>query len=335
MTPENPAAFVGRFKAQLFDTTPQNFEAKALEAFRFQAKHNPVYKLFVKYLRIEPTQVSSVEKIPFMPISFFKNHVIVSGNPAVQQVFESSGTTGQIRSQHHIADTDFYLRVCQQIFESYYGNLSDYTFLALLPSYLERSGSSLVCMMDYFIKNASPFSGFYLHNTDELWEKLSQSRKARKKTILWGVTFALLDLAEQSPCDLHDIIIMETGGMKGRKEEMVRQEVHDFLCKQWNVQKIHSEYGMTELLSQAYSFGDGVFSAPPWLKIMLRDANDPFDLNPKRAKGGVNVIDLANIESCCFIETGDIGEYSQNLTFSILGRLDNSDLRGCNLMLSF
>lgn len=332
---ENADAFVRRFKAQLFETTPKNFEERALEAFAFQARHNAIYQQFIAHLPIDISDIKHVEQIPFMPIEFFKNHKVQTGTSATQEVFESSGTTGQIRSKHYVADVDFYLEVCRHIFEQQYGQLQQYTFLALLPSYLERNGSSLVCMMDYFIKNAAPLSGFYLKNTSELLSNLKKAQEAGHKIILWGVTFALLDLAEAHQLDLSNVIVMETGGMKGRRQEMIREEIHTFLSERWNVDKIHSEYGMTELLSQAYSQGDGLFSAPTWLKIMLRDANDPFDMNPLREKGGINIIDLANIESCCFIETRDIGQTYRNLTFSVAGRLDNSDIRGCNLMLSF
>lgn len=332
---QNPQDFIYDFKARLFETTPQNFEQRALEAFIFQVNYNPVYQQFVQYLGIQPQRVSSVLQIPFMPIEFFKNHKVLSTNAAVEQIFESSGTTGQVRSKHFVSDTNFYLRVCEQIFQQHYGKLSDYTFLALLPSYLERDGSSLVCMMDYFIQKGGKYSGFYLNDTEKLIANLRKAQQEGKKVMLWGVTFALLDLAEQHELDWQGVIVIETGGMKGRRQEMIREELHAFLCSKFNVPSIHSEYGMTELFSQGYSTGNGIFTTPSWLKIVLRDPNDPFDMNILRKRGGINVIDLANIDSCCFIETKDMGEYDQNLTFKVLGRLDNSDTRGCNLMLYF
>ncbi|SFC32907.1 Acyl-protein synthetase, LuxE [Flexibacter flexilis DSM 6793] len=332
---QNPQDFIRDFKARLFETTPKNFEQRALEAFRFQAKHNAVYQQFISYLGVEPQCVNNVPQIPFMPIEFFKNHRVLSTHAPIEQIFESSGTTGQVRSKHFVTDTAFYLRTCEQIFQQHYGKLSDFTFLALLPSYLERDGSSLVCMMDYFIQKGAEYSGFYLHNIDELILNLKAAKYAGKKVMLWGVTFALLDLAEQHDLDLEGVIVVETGGMKGRRQEMIREELHAFLCRKFHISTIHSEYGMTELFSQGYSAGNGIFTTPPWLKILLRDPNDPFDMNISRKRGGINVVDLANIDSCCFIETKDMGEYDQNLTFRVLGRLDNSDVRGCNLMLYF
>jgi phenylacetate-coenzyme A ligase PaaK-like adenylate-forming protein len=331
---------------------PNYFEELALEVFRFQATHNPVYNKYLSLLRVNPLKINRLDKIPFLPIQFFKHHKIVSDNAPTQMIFESSGTTGDATSKHLVSDLPFYEYVSQKIFEQFYGPLSDFHILALLPSYLERNNSSLVYMVQSFIYHTfSRDSGFYLKNTSELLQKLRQLSKQqnKKKVLLIGVTFALLDLAESDE-DLSSIknlkdrlIVMETGGMKGRRKELLREEVHEILTGAFGVEKIHSEYGMTELLSQGYSKGDGIFELPQTMKILLREINDPFktistlktSLHSERGliRGGINVIDLANIDSCCFIETQDLGAYNtENQSFSIIGRFDNSDVRGCNLM---
>jgi hypothetical protein len=329
------------------------FDELALEVFRFQSVHNPIYRQYLGYLRINPQKINRIDKIPFLPIQFFKNHRIISDNAPTQLTFESSGTTGrhsavQITSKHHLSDLPFYELISQQIFEQFYGYLSDYHILALLPSYLERNNSSLVYMVQSFIyKSYSQQSGFYLNNQDELVEKLKQildNQQDKRKILLIGVTFGLLDLVEGdfdfSFLRNHQdrLIVMETGGMKGRRKELLREEVHEILTKKLFANQIHSEYGMTELLSQGYSKGDGVFELPNTMKILLRDVNDP--LAPPKAspmgstftRGGLNVIDLANIDSCCFIETQDLGNIIDNQRFTVIGRFDNSDIRGCNLM---
>ncbi len=329
-------------------TDAYTFDELALEIFHFQATQNPIYRQYLSYLRINPQKINRIDKIPFLPIQFFKNHRIVSDNAPTQLIFESSGTTGQITSKHHISDLPFYELISQQIFEQFYGFLSEYHILALLPSYLERNNSSLVYMVQSFIyKSYSQQSGFYLNNTNELVEKLEQivdNKQDKRKILLIGVTFGLLDLVESNfdfsflQNQKDRLIVMETGGMKGRRKELLREEVHKILTERLFVNQIHSEYGMTELLSQGYSKGEGVFELPSTMKIVLRDINDPFS-TPKTtfeskisARGGINVIDLANIDSCCFIETQDLGNQIDNNHFSIIGRFDNSDIRGCNLM---
>jgi Acyl-protein synthetase, LuxE len=320
----------------------ENFEDLALQVFRFQAKNCQVYQQYLSYLNINPQDVKTLSQIRFLPIEFFKSHSILSGNVSPKVIFESSGTTGLNTSRHQVADPDFYLKISQQIFENFYGQLSDYQIFALLPSYLERQNSSLVFMVDHFIKTTnSPDSGFFLNDYKALLDalrKASENRNSKTKILLIGVTFALLDLAE-SGHDLSflqkipNLIIMETGGMKGRRKELLREEVHEILTGAFGVTKIHSEYGMTELLSQGYSTGEGVFELPPSMKIFLRDVNDPFSSpHTQTRSGGLNVIDLANIDSCSFIETKDLGYFTENNKFKIIGRFDNSDIRGCNLM---
>ncbi len=327
--------------------TADTFEAVALEVFRYQAVHNPIYQKYLTYLRTPPQKVGLLSEIPFMPIGFFKHHSILTNSPVVQTTFESSGTTGTQTSRHHVADLDWYNEVSLGIFKQTYGPLTDFHLLALLPSYLERNNSSLVYMVQQFIaETKSPVSGFFLHNVDELLvalKKLALNPDGRK-VILWGVTFALLDLTESNE-DLSflkaipHLIVMETGGMKGRRREMLREEVHEVLTKAFGVQTIHSEYGMTELLSQSYSKGEGVFETSRTMKILLRDINDPRAVfaTPQSGfrYGGINVIDLANLDSCAFIETQDLGRFvgQEVARFEVIGRFDNSDVRGCNLLI--
>lgn len=305
-----------------------------MELFRFQASANPIYQKYLNYLKISPGQVSSVGQIPFLPIEFFKNHAVTCINRPPQVLFESSGTTGQTRSRHYVHDTQFYQNVARRIFESTYGPLTDCHVLALLPSYLERSGSSLVYMVEHFIRESgSPESGFFLHDTEKLVDTVERLRKGEKKVFLIGVTFALLDLAERhGNRDWSNVIVMETGGMKGRREELLREEVHEILKQAFHLPAVHSEYGMTELLSQAYSTGDGIFRMPETMRICICDINDPFRLDNRLRSGGINIIDLANVDSCAFIETKDIGSVLPDGTFRVLGRFDNSDVRGCNLL---
>ncbi len=319
------------FNQDLYPLNDDSFSEIALKLFRFQAINNKVYANYLTYLGVESDKVTTLHNIPFLPIGFFKSHEVISSNWKPEVVFTSSGTTGQEVSRHAIPSLDFYLRHSQQIFESFFGPLDQFHVLCLLPSYLERTGSSLVAMANHFIKESnSSFSGFYLNDLDRLMGQLEQLRGG-KKVLLLGVSFALLDLAEQFDADLSHCIVMETGGMKGRRQEITRQELHEIICKNINISTVYSEYGMTELLSQAYSFGEGLFRCPPSMRVLLREVNDPFSLENSTA-GTINVIDLANRYSCSFIETQDLGRLYQNGHFEVLGRLDNSDIRGCNLM---
>ena len=310
-----------------------NFEDIALELFRFQYKNNLLYQTYVNNLGKDIALVKSLDTIPFLPIRFFKSHKVISGSWKPETIFTSSATGGTGASRHYVWSLDFYLKTATAIFQNFYGPTKDYHFLALLPSYLERSGSSLIAMIDHFIKmDASGHSGFYLDNHEALLSKIKSLKKSDRKILLWGVSFALLDLAEKTEIDLSPCIVMETGGMKGRRKEWVREELHFFLSQRFNLNEINSEYGMTELFSQAYSKRQGYFEPPPWMKILIRDLNDPFQCLAQGRIGGVNVIDLANAHSCAFIETEDLGRTTQNLNFEILGRIDNSDIRGCNLL---
>jgi hypothetical protein len=337
---------------------PHDFENLAVEMFRYQAKHNLVYKTYLKHLKTNVKTVRRLQQIPCLPISFFKYHKVVTEPANPNFIFESSGTTGHETSKHFVSDIAFYEYNSMAIFQRQYGSLLDYHFFALLPNYLERSNSSLVYMMKSFIiKSYSTNSGFYLNDTKKLLHELKVALESdlQRKVILIGVTYALLDLAE-NPDDLEflkkhkeRIIIMETGGMKGRRREMLRDEVHFQLKQAFGVGNIHSEYGMTELLSQAYSSADGNFTCPPSMKVLLREVNDPFSYLPsfkvgkeevsgrERGKtGGINVIDLANMDSCCFIETQDLGAFYEDYKyFRVLGRFDNSEVRGCNLMVNY
>lgn len=331
------------------NVTPDTFEDVALAVFRWQAVSNFIYREYLSHLRCNPDKVQSLTQIPFMPIGFFKKHTVLTESPVVQTTFESSGTTGAQTSRHHVADLDWYTDISIRIFEQTYGLLSNCHLLALLPSYLERNNSSLVYMVQQFIAQThSSVSGFFLHNVDELLitlKKLAQNSDGRT-VILWGVTFALLDLAESEmsqdlKClqDIPSLMVMETGGMKGRRREMLREEVHEVLTKAFGVKVIHSEYGMTELLSQSYSKGEGIFDASATMRILLRDINDPRAVYAPPQSGlrygGINVVDLANLDSCAFIETQDLGRFvGENATrFEVIGRFDNSDVRGCNLLI--
>ncbi|MEO5570988.1 MAG: acyl transferase [Bacteroidia bacterium] len=323
--------------AEIFDND-LDFEKTALEVFQLQAKENSVYKKYVKQLKIIPEKIKSIDQIPFFPIQFFKTHQVVTlpqtSNTKPQTIFSSSGTTGAETSKHYISDPKIYEQSFLKCFKLFYGNIEDYCLLALLPSYLERKDSSLIYMADVLIKKSRhPKSGFYLKNIDELYLTLQELEKQKQKTILLGVTYALLDFAEKFPMYLQNTFIMETGGMKGNRKEMLREEVHKILCDSFSVQSIHSEYGMTELLSQAYSNWNGIFLSPPWMKILIRDINDPMVLIENGKSGGINVIDLSNIYSCSFIATQDLGKKYGDGSFEVLGRFDDSDIRGCNLLI--
>jgi phenylacetate-coenzyme A ligase PaaK-like adenylate-forming protein len=323
-------------KQQVFSiSNEKQFADISLQVFRYQAQNCTVYREFIANLKIDPLLVNSVENIPFLPISFFKSHDVISNADNVQQTFTSSGTTGTVNSKHMVTDVSWYEESFRRAFELFYGDIKNYCILALLPSYLEREGSSLVYMAEDLVKKSeNPDSGFYLYNHDELFKKLTKQQQAGTPTLLIGVTFALLDFIEQYQIDFPELIVMETGGMKGRRKEMIREELHQTLCKGFGVRSVHSEYGMTELVSQAYSKGDGIFNCPPWMKIVTRDTNDPMTELGINQTGGINVIDLANINSCSFIATQDLGKIYDDGSFEVLGRFDNSDIRGCNLLIA-
>ena len=313
--------------------TQEEFKQVALNVFKHQFKNNKVYRSFCDLLYIHPSNITKVEEIPFLPIQFFKSRKILSSLEEVQETFTSSGTTGSITSKHFVTDINLYKESYLNGFSHFYGNIEDYVVLALLPNYLEREGSSLVFMVDDLIqKSKNSESGFYLNNIEELAKKLTELDKKGQKVLLIGVSFALLDLIETAQFNLKNTIIMETGGMKGRRKELVREELHQILQNGFGVSEIHSEYGMTELLSQGYSDGNGVFKTPPWMKILTRDTEDALTIQQIGKTGGINVIDLANYNSCSFIATQDLGKVHKNGTFEIIGRFDNSDIRGCNLM---
>ena len=317
------------------------FKQLALVVFNYQFAQNEVYRNYIIALKINHERITELEQIPFMPVEFFKSHTVISdpdekNRETIIKISESIVFTssGEIQSKHLVSNVAIYEGSYRKGFELFYGNIKEYCILALLPSYLERDGSSLIYMADDLIKATKhPSSGFFLNNYDELILKLKQLELQQQKTILLGVTYALLDLIGKEKFQLQHTIIMETGGMKGKRKEMVREELHAVLCEGFGVQKIHSEYGMTELLSQAYSKGDGVFNSPPWMKIMIRDTNDPFSFLPHNKTGGINIIDLANINSCSFIATQDLGKFFSDNSFEVLGRFDNSDIRGCNLLM--
>ncbi len=310
-----------------------SFEELAMEIFRFQARENKVYAEFIHWLGRDPGAVIRLQEIPFMPIEFFKSHDVVSSSSVVQKTFLSSGTTGAYQSRHLVTDLKLYEESFVRGFELFYGPVEQYTILALLPSYLEREGSSLIHMVDHLIrKSGSSDSGFYLHDLPGLSKRLLQLDAGKRKVVLLGVSYALLDLLETGRLQLKNTLVMETGGMKGRRREMVKEELHQVLCSGFGVKSIHSEYGMTELLSQAYSRGEGLFETPPWMKVLIREPEDPFAYAVYGKTGGINVIDLANVNSCSFIATQDLGRsYGEN-SFRVMGRFDQSDIRGCNLM---
>lgn len=311
----------------------QEFEQKALDIFQYQFEQNTVYRSFCDLLYKHPSDIKTIEDIPFLPITFFKSHEVISSQEKSQAIFTSSGTTGSIVSKHYVKDTAMYEASFYKGFAQYYGNIEDYVILALLPSYLERSGSSLIYMVDHLITSSKHTdSGFYLNDYHSLSKKLKELDTSGQKVLLIGVSFALLDIVEEHQFQLKNTIVMETGGMKGRRKELIREELHDILKKGFGVSTIHSEYGMTELLSQAYSKGNGIFTTPPWMRVLTRDTEDPLTILPNSKTGGLNIIDLANIHSCSFIATQDLGSIHQNGSFSIIGRFDNSDIRGCNLM---
>ena len=318
----------------------KQFEKMALKVFRFQYENNLVYREFCNLLQIEKGSIKSLQQIPFLPIQFFKSHNVVSNQDEIQETFTSSGTTGTITSKHLVTNLTFYEESYRQAFAQFYGNIQNYVVLALLPSYLDREGSSLIYMVkDLIEKSKHSESGFYLNNYNELILKLQQLKNEGQNIILIGVTYALLDVIEYAETISYplnelgnSLIIMETGGMKGKRKELIREELHQTLCTGFGVSSIHSEYGMTELLSQAYSLGEGIFECPNWMNIAIRDPEDALRYVENGKTGGINVIDLANINSCSFIATQDLGKKYNDGSFEVLGRFDNSDIRGCNLM---
>ncbi len=311
----------------------EQFNSLALKVFSHQFDNNSVYRSFCDLLYKHPSEIDSFRDIPFLPIQFFKSHKVLSSKNKVEQIFTSSGTTGSTTSKHYITDTNLYESSYIRGFQNIYGNIEDYAILALLPSYLERDGSSLIYMVADMIKRSKCVeSGFYLNNFSELASTIKTLEESKQKTLLIGVSFALLDLVEQFQFSLNHTIVMETGGMKGRRKEIIRSELHNLLKKGFGIDHIHSEYGMTELLSQAYSTRNGIFQCPPWMRILTRDTEDPLQIIKTGKSGGLNIIDLANINSCSFIATQDLGRVYDDNSFEVIGRFDNSDIRGCNLM---
>ena len=329
-----PLIFVKIMQDQIFNIqTEEDFKKTALAVFKHQVTHNRVYRSFCDLLYIHPSDITLVEEIPFLPIQFFKTKQLLSSTQEVQEVFTSSGTTGSVTSKHLVTDISWYEKSYLKGFEHFYGPIEEYVILALLPNYLERKGSSLIYMVNDLInRSEQPESGFYLHNLSELAETLIDLDSKGKKVLLIGVSFALLDLIEKYQFNLSNTVVMETGGMKGKRKELIRAELHELLKKGFGVSVIHSEYGMTELLSQGYSKGNGIFHCPPWMRVLTRDTEDALTLLPKEKSGGMNIIDLANYNSCAFIATQDLGKVYNDLSFEIIGRFDNSDIRGCNLM---
>jgi hypothetical protein len=312
----------------------RSFQEIALEIFSLQSERNPVYKDFIDNLGINRDKVKTIEEIPFLPVEFFRTQKVITAALPPEKIFESSGTTGSHISRHYITDTGIYDRSILTTFKLFYGDPSEYLITALLPSYIERGNSSLIYMMDQLMRlSDDPQGGFYNHNVPDLLSLIEHRKKGKRKILLIGVSFALLDLAEKYSPDLSGVIVMETGGMKGKRKEITRGELHSVLKNKFNVQAIHSEYGMTELLSQAYSARGGLFRCPPWMKILLREPQDPFSLitEPGRT-GGLNIIDLANLNSCSFLSVSDLGRLHEDGSFEVLGRFDNSDIRGCNLL---
>jgi len=325
--------FLMMLENKIFEiASSETFEETALAVFRHQYKHTKIYRTYCDFLGIFEEKVTSIETIPFLPIQFYKSHKIITDGTAFDELFTSSGTTGNVTSNHYVADISLYENSFLAGFQKFYGSPKEYAILALLPSYLERENSSLVYMVNRLIKDSGHIdSGFYLDELPKLAKKLNELEAAGQKTLLLGVSYALLDLIEAQTFDLKHTIVMETGGMKGRRKEMVKEALHAQLKDGFSVDKIHSEYGMTELLSQAYSKGDGEFICPPWMKILIRDTDDSLTLVQGKT-GGINIIDLANLHSCSFLASEDLGKAHADGSFEILGRFDTSDVRGCNLM---
>lgn len=334
LSPPDSELEIEASNAKLINKIDSLFEELALDIFRFQAKNNGLYQSYLKLLSVGSQEIKSVREIPFLPIQFFKNYQIQTGEWTPQTIFSSSGTTGNSTSRHLIRAEDFYLRNTVIGFKNFYGEISNYCVLALLPSYLEREGSGLISMANHFIELSKyDQSGFFLNDFERLISILESNKKAKIPTLLLGVSFALLDLAERYDIDLEGIIVMETGGMKGRRKEITREELHGFLKKRLNISEIHSEYGMTELCSQAYSKGNGIFYPSPTMRVLTREITDPLSNQKKGKTGALNIIDLANLDTISFIATDDLGRIYEDSSFEVLGRLDASDARGCNLLL--
>ncbi len=329
---------ISKWENKIFSASYYKFEELALNIFQIQYEHNSIYKIYVDRLGVVPEKVDSIKNIPFIPIQLFKNNTITTTQFEPEIIFESSGTTGENTSRHFVKDVSVYKESFLKGFNLFYGNPSQWCILGLLPGYIERQNSSLAYMTDELIKKSNnPYSGFYLHDYEKLYKAIVHNEIIEQPTLLIGVAFALLDFAEKYSLQLGNTIIMETGGMKGRREEITREEVHKILCSKFSIQNIHSEYGMTELLSQAYSKGNGLFHCPPWMKVLIREENDPFAITEfplvqKPISGLLNIIDLANLYSCSFIATDDVGRLYKNGSFEVLGRRDMSDLRGCSLL---
>lgn len=321
------------FIQEIFKSKLIHFEELAVQLFQHQYEHNPTYRSYCNLLNVDTSTIHSVAQIPFLPVSFFKTHAVQTGKFTPETIYTSSATTGMVQSKHLVKNNGIYTQSFTKAFELFYGSPEQYAILALLPNYSEREGSSLIVMADELIKQSKHAeSGFYLYNFEELYQTLLHLKAKKTKVFLLGVTFALLDFAEEFPIDLSNAIVMETGGMKGRRKEMIRAEVHTQLQTAFSVKQIHSEYGMTELLSQGYSAGNGIFYTPPWMKILISDATDALQMLPQHKSGLINIIDLANIHSCAFIQTADLGKTLDDGGFEVLGRLDQSDMRGCSLM---
>ena len=331
---KDPSHWDQSLKQRISEVQPNQFDSIALDLFQYQATHNLIYNHYLSLLGKQPEQINCLTEIPFFPIQLFKGQTIQTGSWSPETTFLSSGTTGQIPSKHHVRSLDWYHQVAIKGFQSVYQLPDQYCILALLPSYLERKGSSLVEMVRYFIHQSNyGESGFFLHNWDQLKVILMRCRDQQIPTILWGVSFALLDFVDTHPINFPELIVMETGGMKGRRAEMTRATLHQYLKTGFNVPQIHSEYGMTELLSQAYAPADGIFQPAPTMKVLTADPTDPFTLKQAGSRGLLQIIDLANIDTCAFIATEDIGKIQENGHFEVLGRHDVSEVRGCNLML--
>ena len=326
---------------KIFSVAPPDFEPLALEIFRFQYENNSLYRRYADALHILKEDVQAISDIPFLPIRFFKSHIVTTTTFIPELVFESSGTTATVNSRHHVKDAGIYKRSFIKTFEKFYGHPSRWCILGLLPSYLERNGSSLTLMAEELIQlSGHPQSGFYIYDHEKLYAVLQQLEQQQQQTLLLGVTFGLLDFADKYSMQLRYTTIMETGGMKGRREEMTRQQLHDILKERLGVTAVHAEYGMTELLSQAYSKGEGVYECADWMKVLVREEEDPLLVRDRsmvsthaHLGGVINVIDLANIHSCSFIATDDIGKLYPDGSFEVLGRIDNSDIRGCSLLM--
>ena len=326
--------YISKFPESIIKIDESDFEKAAMAIFEYQFKNNLIYNQYCMSLGKTPDYVSSIESIPFLPIEFYKNHEVKSGVWKAEKIFESSGTTGGNTSSNQIKKLKDYFEISGSAFKLFYGNPSDYVILALVPSYVEQGNSSLISMIDHFLSfNPNSESGYFLYNHDELIALLIDLKeKGEKKVILMGVTYALLDLAEKVNMEFPDLIIMETGGMKGRRKELTRVEIHEALNLAFGTSTIHSEYGMTEMMSQAYSLGKGLFRTPPWVRVFTREINDPLSLEKQGALGVINWIDLGNLNTCSFIATSDLGRAYEDGSFEVLGRMDNSDIRGCNLM---